>query len=452
MKRKTRRVLFYGLFALFLVLGTAITLYAEGWRIDLATFKTSRVGAIFVESFPHNADITLNGKPEKNKTGFLSPGTLISNLFPKNYTLSLSAPGYDDWTENAMVAPTLVTEMKYAVLVPANASSAAPTKNVTGFFEAGGNVITENAAGAIALASSTIAHGTMVSHSSDFTTFVTKSAGGIYSAYDLTAGTSTSLTALLNKNSVPESSITAVTVNPHNGANVFVETHSRFYTIDLAAGTSGGTISSFAAAQPGGTLESPLAISSSWLAWAEYRSASDTSRITVYDPFSGDTIDSSLTIPGRIASLQWIRSTLLGVLGTNGEFYRYDIPSETLTKMADDVKSFYASADGSTIATLEDRSVEVFSLTLPANQGGYYRFNLPDMGSVESLVWYRDNTHLFVTYPAHVNFLDLADLSLRNFTEVSAVSSGIPPVYDMQENTLYLVDQGGKLIRFSFPS
>ncbi len=227
MTLRSRRMLFYGLFALFLVLGTAITFYAQGWRIDLATFKTEKVGAIFLESFPSDAQISLNGKPVQNANGFLSRGTLISNLFPKNYTLSLKAPGYVDWTENAMVAPTLVTEMKYAVLVPANASSASPAANVTDFFEAGGNVATENAAGAIAMGTTTIAHGTIVSNSSDFTTIVTKSASGIYSAFDLVNGTSTSITALLRKGSVPQSSVTAITVNPHDGANIFVETPSR---------------------------------------------------------------------------------------------------------------------------------------------------------------------------------------------------------------------------------
>ncbi len=445
-------MLFYGLFALFLVLGTAITLYAQGWRIDLATFKTEKVGAIFLESFPANAQITLSGKSVQNTNGFLSRGTLISNLFPKNYILSLAAPGYDSWTENAMVAPTLVTEMKYAVLVPTNASSASPAANITDFFEAGGNVATENAAGVIAMGTSTITHGMIASYGNDFTTIVTRSASGIYSAYNLVNGTSTSITALLRKESIPQSSVTAITVNPNDSANIFVETPSRFYAIDLATGAPGGTINSFAAAGPGRTLERPLAMSSSWLAWADYRNASGTSQIVVYDPFSGDTIDSSLTLPGRIASLQWIRSTLLGVLGTDGEFYRYDIPSETLTKMADDVRSFYPTSDGSTIATLESNSIEVFSLTLPANQGGYYRFNLPDIRSIKSLTWYRDETHLFVTYPTHVNFLDLADLSVRNFTNISGMATDTAPTYDMQENALYLIDQGERLIRFNFPN
>lgn len=125
MTRNARRRLFYALLALFLVFGTGIVLYAQGWRFDFSTGKFGEVGAIYVRSFPDYAQITLNGKPIQSQVGFLSPGTLISNLFPKNYEVGLSVPGYDRWTEKAAVAPMLVTEFKYAVLVPQNATDTA---------------------------------------------------------------------------------------------------------------------------------------------------------------------------------------------------------------------------------------------------------------------------------------------------------------------------------------
>jgi hypothetical protein len=458
--------LFYGLVALFFIVGTGVVFYAQGWRLNLATFKTSKVGAIYVRSYPDGAQITLNKKPVKNTSGFLSRGTLLSNLFPENYTLALSAQGYDSWTENAAVSPTLVTEMKYAVLVPSNASSAASVANVISFFEAGGNIATETASGTItrqvagaaaalptlptstttssANLSAIIGHGTIVSHSNDFTTIVERSPAGVYSAYDLSNATSTNLSALFAKAPIAAKAITAVTVNPYNGSNVIVQTATHLFTIDLRA----DTITSFKTATEGQTLESPLALSSSWLAFAQYLNASGTSQVVVYDPFSQNVVDASLSLPGHIKSLQWIRSTELGILQEDGELFRYDVPSETLTKIADDVASFYPTSDGSALAALESRSVEVFSFTT----SDYYRFNLPEMASVQSLMWYKDEAHLFVIYPDHVNFLDLADLSLHNFTTVSAIADGTTATYDEQENSLYLIDTGKKLIRFDFPN
>jgi hypothetical protein len=446
-------VLFYGLVALFFIVGTAVVFYAQGWRLNFATLKTSKVGAIYVRSYPDDAQISLNKKSMRNTSGFLSRGTLISNLFPENYTLTLKAPGYDTWTENALVSPTLVTEMKYAVLVPANATSAVSTANVASFFEAGGTIVTEDANKTItrqtigapaATTSMVIGHGTIVSYDNNLTTIVVRSAAGIYSAYDLANATSTNLSTLFAKTSIAAKTITAVTVNPYNSSNIIVQTASRFFIVDLRA----DTITSFKTATAGQALESPLALSSSWLAWAQYLNASGTSQVVIYDPFSQNVVDASLSLPGHIKSLQWIRSTELGILQEDGELFRYDIPSETLTKIADDVKSFYPTSDGSAIAALESRSVEIFSLTT----SDYYRFNLPEMASVQSLAWYKDETHLFVTYPDHISFLDLEDLSMRNFTTISAIADGTAANYDTQKNSLYLIDQEKNLVRFDFPN
>jgi hypothetical protein len=450
MTMRTRRTLFYGLVALFFIVGAGVVFYAQGWRIDLLTFKTQQVGAIYVRSYPDAANIVLNKKTIKNTSGFLSRGTLISNLFPENYTLTLKASGYDAWTENAPVSPTLVTEMKYAVLVPANATSAADAADLDSFFEAGGNIVTENASDTIArqpagsVTSTVIGHGVIVGHGNDFATIIEKSPAGTYSAYDLANATGTNLSTLFTKTSITGGSILAITVNPEDSSNVIVQTAAHLFAIDPHA----DTITSFKTATEGQTFESPIALSSSWLAWAQYLNVSDMSQVVVYDPFSENVVDASLSLPGHIRSLQWIRSTELGILQEDGELFRYDIPSETLTKVADDVNSFYPTNDGSAIAALESRSVEIFSLTT----SDYYRFNLPEMASVQSLTWYKDETHLFVTYPDHVSFLDLADLSLKNFTTVSAIAEGTTAIYDTQENSLYLIDQGKKLIRFDFPN
>ena len=446
-------MLFYGLVALFFIVGTAVVLYAQGWRLNLATFKTSKVGAIYVRSYPDDAQITLDKKSIDNTSGFLSRGTLISNLFPETYTLALKKAGYDIWTENVSVSPTLVTEMKYAVLVPANSTNAASIAETASFFEAGGTIVTENSSDTIARqvigapsagTSTVIGHGTIISYDDNLTTAVIRSPVGIYLAYDLANATSTNLSALFTKAGIAAKAIVAITVNPTNSSNVIVQTASHLFTIDLRA----DTITSFKTATAEQALESPLALSSSWLAFAEHLNASGTSQIIVYDPFSQNVVDASLSLPGHIKSLQWIRSTELGILQENGELFRYDIPSETLTKVADDVKSFYPTSDGAAIATLESRSVEIFSLTT----SDYYRFNLPEMASVQSLTWYKDGTHLFVAYPDHVSFLDLADLSLRNFITVSAIANGTAATYDTQENSLYLITQEKKLIRFDFPN
>ena len=125
MTLRTRRRMFYTLVLLFFIIGGAVVLFAEGWRLDFFSWQFEKIGGIYIRSFPQNADISLNGKSVRNQSGFLTTGTLISDLLPRTYLVSLSAPGYQIWHESASVLPSFVTQFKYAVLVPEAPSAAA---------------------------------------------------------------------------------------------------------------------------------------------------------------------------------------------------------------------------------------------------------------------------------------------------------------------------------------
>ncbi len=443
MTLRTRKVLFYGLVALFLVVGSGVTLYAQGWRIDLATFRTEKVGAIFIRSYPTDAQIFINGKPTQNKSVFLSPGTFISDLFPKNYTVTLEEKGYDAWSEAAPVAPSMVVQMKYAVLVPDAGTNVATSGIVQDFFEAGGNIITTDAASsAILWRGKKIASGAIVSHSTNLKNFIYQTAAGSDMLYDLTEATTTNLAPILRSVGATPKTITSLTIDPYDETRIVVQTPQNISAIDL--GNNNGIID-IADAPRGQTLQPPLAISPSLFAWTQLTVASDTSRIVIYDKFSGNVTDNSLVIPGTIKELKWIDDGSLGIIESDDSLYRYDVSAEQLTKLADDVRDFYPTTDGTELAVLEHRSIEVLSF----NTTDSYRFNPPQIGDIQSLAWYKDGSHFFVYYPDHVSFLDLQDIGLRNLTTVSLGSTFF---YDTQGNALYVVDQGQKLIRFDFPS
>jgi hypothetical protein len=450
MKIQTRKRIFYVFLLLFVVVGAVVVSYAEGWRINFSTLDAEKAGGIYVRSFPDAAQITLNGKPVQNQSAFLSRGTFISGLFPKTYTLTLSASGYDAWTENAQVIPSLVTEMKYAVLVPKMATNVATTTpDVANFFETDGNVVVANASTTISWLGETIGYGTIISHSSNFRTAIIRTISAntgatTYSLYDFTAATSTNLSALLRQSGIASTPTTNVFVDSHDDTSIIAQTPTQIVAID--GGTRYTTVVDTAPA--GETIESPIAVSPSVMAWARYSpgtaDAPGTSQIVIYDKFSGDTVDSSLVIDGAVKQLAWVRNNVLGVLASDNTLYLYNVPNEQLTTLADDVKQFYPTADGSALAALEYHSLETFSFTT----ADYYRFDLPQATDVQGLIWYKDNAHLFVEYPDRVAFLDFADTDLKNLTIVSA---GTDASYDTQQNSLYLIDQGQKLLRFDFP-
>ncbi|HVO29060.1 MAG TPA: PEGA domain-containing protein [Candidatus Paceibacterota bacterium] len=335
MTRKARRTIFYTLLALFFVVGSGVVLYAEGWRVDLTTWRPEKVGAIYIRSYPQSAAITLNGKPVGNQSGFLSPGTLISDLLPHTYRVSLQAPGYDDWHENAAVLPSFVVQFRYAVLVPRDGMPA-PTGTV---------------------------------------------AGSAYSSVKQYLALSSAAAA-------------PTTTDPFDPSQKAVAGKNK--------------VSVFSATQATTTL--------------------------------------TIAVSGWNAGVTWLTPTLLGILQSDGELYLYNTNARQLRKLADDVRSFSATPDGSMVAALEYRSMEVFSLSDP---GVYYRFNPPDIAAAQRTFWYADRTHLFVIYPDHVSFLDLADATLTNFT---TVADGTSPFYDEAANKLFILTPARNIAAYAFPS
>jgi len=441
MTHLTRRLIFYALVLLFFVAGSGAILYAQGWRLDLSPLRAEKVGAIFVRSSPGDAEIFLNGAPIENQTDILSDGTFINNLFPNTYRLTLEETGYDDWNENAMVTPTLIAQFGDAVLVPSVASPAA-SGSVESFSIEGGEAITENTSGTVTWHGNAIGKGAIISASANLDDVIIKNpATGALALYNFTEGTSLNLGALFAGDGIVPKNIANIGIDPFDATRVIAGNTQKIGTVDLAK----GAVTRIAAAAAGDTLGTSIAPSQSLLAWSVFKTASDTASIALYDKFADFTTTSSAAVAGENVSLQWITGTLLGVLQNDGALYLYDTNAQTFKKMADGVKSFSASSDGSMIAALETHSLEVFPLS---GNSAYSRFNLPDTADATGVMWYKDDGHLFVKYPDRVAFLDLNDAALTNFTTVAA---GTSPFYDAQANALYLIDQNSNLVQFDFP-
>ena len=94
-------------------------------------------------------------------------------------------------------------------------------------------------------------------------------------------------------------------------------------------------------------------------------------------------------------------------------------------------------------ATLEHRSIEIFSFATD----DYWRFNIPNVADVGSLTWYRDNRHLFVTYPDRTAFLDLDDKTLEDLATVVDTNRFD---YDAVSNRFYFIkDSSLKMMEFA---
>ena len=151
MTLRTRRVLFYSLTLLFIILGTVVIFYSSGWRFDLETMQINRLGALFFETItPSDATITIDKNKFEFREGFLQSGILIANLFPKTYTIRIAKPGYQGWIKELEVLPSLVTAAPPIILLPEKQTLDKPlTDKVTDFWIGPKHLITLNNNGSL---------------------------------------------------------------------------------------------------------------------------------------------------------------------------------------------------------------------------------------------------------------------------------------------------------------
>jgi len=118
MSIRTRRILFYLFTFLFLIVGSGLVLYSKGFRFDFKEGQLVQTGGIYLKIKPTDAQIQLNGRPIKNKSGLLQSGTLIDNLLPGFYRLRVSKDNYHSWEKRVMVEPSIVDVFGGIILLP----------------------------------------------------------------------------------------------------------------------------------------------------------------------------------------------------------------------------------------------------------------------------------------------------------------------------------------------
>ncbi|MEK9168300.1 MAG: PEGA domain-containing protein [Patescibacteria group bacterium] len=122
---RTRRVLFYSLFFLFIFIGLAVVLYSFGWRISAENCSAAepsncfqKTGGLFIETEPKGVVIKIDGKIFKDKSGLIQNGTLIKNLSPKTYKIKVEKDGFLPYEKKVKIESNLVAEIPNIVLIP----------------------------------------------------------------------------------------------------------------------------------------------------------------------------------------------------------------------------------------------------------------------------------------------------------------------------------------------
>lgn len=442
MSRKKRGMLIALFVLIFLGVGSFAVIYSQGWRLDLATFHVTKVGAIYLRAFPADAAITLDGKPVKNASWLLASGTFINNLFPKEYRLRLSRDGYADWQRTVTVSSSLVSEVQYAVLLPKTSVPAPSAPSGTlAFWPLENSFVFKDKKG-LWFQSKKVTGDAVLESSQNSGVALTQDTATTIFLFDAATASSTNISALARRAGF--GSPLAVKLNPQNGGELIAADTRIIGRYGIAEGKfflippiSSSTLSSQA------ILNRSLTASRSYVSYVRFDPGKNISHLVVFDMFLNRAREGA-AVPGKTIQAEFLKNDFLVLLQDDGESYSYSVSGNALQKIGSSGLSFAASGDGNRLAVLERESVEIFSFEAT---GDYRRFRLPDNQNISRLTWYKDGAHCFIYYADHVSFLDTDDTRLENF---KTASDDPDAFYSSTDNALYEIKNGG-LMRLQFP-
>ncbi len=101
MTLKTRRIIYIIFILIFLLAAPAILLYTAGYNYNFKKGGFLKTGVILIDAVPADAQFLIDGKNYN-----LSLPARVSNLKPKDYTVTLKRDGYYDWKKTLSVEPS----------------------------------------------------------------------------------------------------------------------------------------------------------------------------------------------------------------------------------------------------------------------------------------------------------------------------------------------------------
>ncbi len=106
-----RRIFFWILSILFFITTTLVVFYALGYRFSFERGIFIYAGSITVKSNPRNINIALNGNPvPSKKVNYLNNSYHIDGIKPGEYSLEVSASGFQSWSKKINIHSGISTE------------------------------------------------------------------------------------------------------------------------------------------------------------------------------------------------------------------------------------------------------------------------------------------------------------------------------------------------------
>ncbi|MBI4837384.1 MAG: PEGA domain-containing protein [Candidatus Portnoybacteria bacterium] len=128
MTLRIRRLIFWGLVIIFLIITPLIIAYGLGYSFDWQKKTFAKTGSFYFESSPTGGKIYIDGN-NKGKTN-----KYIRRMLPKEYNIHIEKNGFYAWDKRLKIESGIVTEARNILLVPQNPKIETVQENIPSDF------------------------------------------------------------------------------------------------------------------------------------------------------------------------------------------------------------------------------------------------------------------------------------------------------------------------------
>lgn len=432
---KIRRLIFYSLIAIFIVLAFIIIPYSNGWIFDFKTFTFAKLGGLYLETDPIDAQIVVDGLQMQIKPGFLKSGILIANLFPKTYHVSVTKQDYQSWSRDVVVKSSLVTQIHPIVLLPEKLQMDVVAKNVKNIFLNSQDIAWQDTNNSLKVNGNNIRGGQFVSWLGDnkFVLTIDKPTGN-YFAVNVNDDTALNINLILknlkDQKSINDTSkINKIIPYSSDGNKIVLESGKYLYLLDFNK-PSIDIIKNGA--------YDPLVAGNGKVFF------SDSKNLYSYDLNLKS--NSIIAQKGAISAEISPNNQFLAFSAENKLFLFDQTESQIkLIELANDPAYFKFSPDSKKLAVVSKNSwwINIYFIGDDSELFGKKPMDLSsfEVGTLDTdlpISWYNNSSYMFLKYS---NSLDLLEIDDKNPPEnIQLVKNGINKYfYNQKDNLIYLL-------------
>ena len=406
---------------IFIIGGLIIVLYGLGWRLNLENFQIQKTGAIAIQTTPRGVVIKLDNKEFSDDSNIIQNHTLIPNLLPKTYIVTIEKNGFQKYRKILKLKPSLVETIN-AFLLPNKFKSETLANSIKG------NVI--------------------IDVSTDSNKIITSNnLNNNFYLYDLKNPKTALNIGVLAANIISENAnsleIKKAAFLPFDSNRVVVETKNSLIILDterrqkeslieekiLSWNIKGSTVY-FARIKKG---------DKNTISFLSYNLIFKTQN-TLFE------ITSS-TAKFPVKNMEASRSgNRIAFLDSDGGLYLFTEKNPLPEKIARSVKFSEFSPNNQAIAFLDAngivniRFVDGWDQIFRKKIGDVSRFELTDNQRLEKIFWYKDSLRLLTEGPSKISLMEIDDRPPLNIYNIESNFDYF--FYDGENNFVYILRQG----------